>query len=234
MSLKPQIVFEDDSILVLDKPAGYITNAANTTTDQPTVQAWLKSNLKYPISSIDDLRSGIVHRLDKETSGLLLVAKTKEAFETLQKEFKDRQVKKTYIALVHGRVDPPAGGEGVISAPVGRLPWNRRRFGVLPGGREATTKYKILKTFAEFTLLELAPETGRTHQIRIHLKHIGHAIVADDFYAGRKTSRDDRLWCPRLFLHAASITFIHPESEATVTFSSPLPEDLKTALASQI
>lgn len=229
--VSPIIIFEDDSILVLAKPAGWITNTANTTTDQPTVQAWLKSNFRYPLSSSDDLRSGIVHRLDKETSGLLLVAKTKEGFETLQKEFKDRQVTKTYTALVHGLVAP---AEGTISAPVGRLPWNRRRFGVLPGGREAITNYKTLKTFKEFTLLELAPETGRTHQIRIHLKYIGHPVVADDFYAGRKTSRDDRLWCPRLFLHAALITFIHPESKAIVTFSSPLPEDLKTVLASQI
>lgn len=227
--LDPRVIFADDAILVLDKPSGWITNTANTTTDQPTIQAWLKSSLKYPISSIDDLRSGVVHRLDKETSGILVVAKTKEAFETLQKEFKDRVVKKTYLALVHGQLEPSAGK---ISAPVGRLPWNRRRFGVLPGGREAVTNYATVKTFEKFTLLELTPETGRTHQIRIHLKHIGHPVVADEFYAGRKTSRDDRLWCPRLFLHAQTIAFMHPQTGEVVTFSSPLPEDLKKVVLS--
>jgi len=227
---EPKVIFEDDSILVLDKPAGWITNSANTTTDQPTVQGWLAENFQFPISSLQIFRSGIVHRLDKETSGILIIAKTKEAFETLQKEFKERQVKKTYVALVHGVVPPPVGGVGKISAPVGRLPWNRRRFGVLPGGREAVTNYITLKVWENFSLLELKPETGRTHQIRIHLKHIGHPIVADEFYAGRKTSRDDREWCPRLFLHATTIDFIHPQSGEKVNFESELPADLKKVL----
>jgi 23S rRNA pseudouridine1911/1915/1917 synthase len=221
---EPTVIFKDEAILVLDKPSGWITNSASTAKDQPVVQSWLKSNIQYPISNIDELRSGIVHRLDKETSGLLIVAKTKEAFETLQKEFKNREVKKSYIALVHGRFDL---SEGEINAAVGRLPWNRRRFGVLAGGREAVTKYHVNKAVGDYTLLDLYPETGRTHQIRIHLKHIGHPIVADEFYAGRKTSRDDRTWCPRLFLHAASISFIHPISRERVEFTSPLPADLK-------
>jgi len=231
----PKIIFEDNSILVLNKPSGWITNSASTTTDKPVVQGWLKSNFEYPISNVDSLRSGIVHRLDKETSGILVVAKTKEAFEILQKEFKERQVKKTYIALVHGKFDL---NEGEIKAAVGRLSWNRRRFGVLPGGREAITRYSVLRSMnyeeKEYSLLELSPKTGRTHQIRIHLKFIGHPIAADEFYAGRKTARSDREWCPRLFLHAATISFIHPVTGKLVSYKSDLPDDLKSVLDSQL
>ena len=113
---------------------------------------------------------------------------------------------------------------------MGRLPWKRQRFGVLPGGREATTDYKVTKTLTnndeKFSLVELYPKTGRTHQIRIHLKFIGHPIVGDYFYAGRKTAREDRSWCPRLFLHASKITFFHPESGDRLSFESNLPQDL--------
>jgi 23S rRNA pseudouridine1911/1915/1917 synthase len=168
--------------------------------------------------------------LDKETSGLLIVAKTISAFENLQSQFKERKVTKTYIALVHGVVEPK---EGEIIASVGRLPWRRERFGVLPGGREAITKYKVISYHSlitdhgsQFTLVELYPKTGRTHQIRIHLKFIGHPIVGDYFYAGRKTARDDREWCPRLFLHASKITFFHPVTGKEVKFESELPKDL--------
>ena len=225
--MNPTIIFEDESILVLDKPSGWITNDASTTTTQPVIQTWLRENLKYLLVGDRDRRDGIVHRLDKETSGLLVVAKTITAFENLQSQFKERKVAKTYIALAHGEVIPK---EGNIEASVGRLPWRRQRFGVLPGGREAVTNYKVLKTLSKdnekFSLVELYPKTGRTHQIRIHLKFIGHPIVGDNFYAGRKTSRDDRLWCPRLFLHAAKISFFHPETGKELTFESELPKDL--------
>ena len=225
--MNPTIIFEDESILVLDKPSGWITNDASTTTTQPVIQTWLRENLKYLLVGDRDRRDGIVHRLDKETSGLLVVAKTIPAFENLQSQFKERKVAKTYIALAHGEVIPK---EGNIEASVGRLPWRRQRFGVLPGGREAVTNYKVLKTLSKdnekFSLVELYPKTGRTHQIRIHLKFIGHPIVGDNFYAGRKTSRDDRLWCPRLFLHAAKISFFHPETGKELTFESELPKDL--------
>jgi 23S rRNA pseudouridine1911/1915/1917 synthase len=230
--MEPKIIYEDDSLLVLEKPAGWIVNDATTTTNQPTVQDWLRRNLKSQISNLKSFRRGIVHRLDKETSGILLVAKTKEAFEKLQQEFKGRGVEKTYTALVHGRVER----DGVIEVPVGRLPWRRDRFGVLPGGREATTRYRVISNFQlpitneKFTLLELKPKTGRTHQIRIHLKYLGHPIVADEFYAGRKTSRDDRKWCPRLFLHAGGIKFEHPETGKVMEFASKLPPDLQKTL----
>jgi 23S rRNA pseudouridine1911/1915/1917 synthase len=229
--MEPKIIYQDKSLFVVDKPSGWITNEADTTTNQPVLQTWMLTNFKYPISNDQLLRSGIVHRLDKETSGILIVAKTKESFEKLQAEFKSREVEKTYIALVHGKLEPETGE---IKAPVGRLPWRRDRFGVLPGGREATTLYKVIKFYpgnnGGHTLVEFKPKTGRTHQIRIHAKHIGHAIVGDEFYAGRKTARNDRRWCPRLFLHAASIKFIHPETKKTIEFKSALPEDLQNVL----
>ena len=132
---------------------------------------------------------------------------------------------------MHGKIDPP---EGEIKATVGRLPWNRRRFGVLPGGRDSVTDYKLIQFYpgnnGGHSLVEFFPKTGRTHQIRIHARHIGHAIVADEFYAGRKTARNDRKWCPRLFLHAASIKFIHPITGKEVEFKSELPEELKSVL----
>ena len=217
----------------MDKPSGWITNDADTTTTQPVLQTWMRDSFDYPLKGDRVRRDGIVHRLDKETSGLIVVAKTAEAFEKLQSEFKAREVSKTYIALLHGKVTP---SEGEIKAEVGRLPWHRSRFGVLPGGRESTTKYKVLDYYpgnnAGHSLVEFHPETGRTHQIRIHARHIGHAIVADEFYAGRKTARNDRKWCPRLFLHAASIKFIHPKTGKEVEFKSDLPDDLKVVLLS--
>lgn len=228
----PKIIFEDDYLFVLEKPSGWITNNAITTNNQPTIQSWLSNNLEFKINNLE-FRNGIVHRLDKETSGILLVAKTKEAFVELQRQFKERLVSKTYTALVHGKVSHPAG---VISEPVGRLPWRRDRFGVLPGGREAKTSYKVISYKVnsvgdKFTLLELAPKTGRTHQIRIHLKHIGYPIVADEFYAGRKTARNDRKWCPRLFLHAGEISFMHPKSKKSVSFKAEIPQDLGETLS---
>jgi 23S rRNA pseudouridine1911/1915/1917 synthase len=229
--MEPKIIYEDQAFFVVDKPSGWITNEADTTTTQPVVQKWIRENYDYPLKGDVEMRSGIVHRLDKETSGILLVAKTKEAFEKLQAEFKNREVQKTYVALLHGKVEPT---EGSIEATIGRLPWRRDRFGVLGTGRESKTEYKVLKFYpgnnAGHSLTEFYPKTGRTHQIRVHAKHIGHAIVADEFYAGRKTARNDRKWCPRLFLHASEIKFIHPETGKEIEFKSELPEDLRQVL----
>jgi len=229
--MEPKIIFEDDSVFVVDKSSGWITNDADTTTTQPVLQKWVRDNFDYPLKGNYEMRDGIVHRLDKETSGIVVVAKTPEAFLKLQSEFKLRQVSKTYIALLHGKLNTEVGE---INATVGRLPWHRSRFGVLPGGRESTTDYKVLEFYpgnnAGHSLVEFHPKTGRTHQLRIHSRHIGHAIVSDEFYAGRKTARNDRKWCPRLFLHAASIKFIHPVTEKEVEFESDLPNDLKEVL----
>lgn len=216
----------------MDKPVGWIVNDATTVKDQPVLQNWLAQNLDYPLSKSREYRSGIVHRLDKETSGVMLIAKTPEMFEYLQAQFKSRMVQKTYLALVHGVVSP---WKGTIEATVGRLPWRRDRFGVLPGGREATTLYQVTGTFEQpetkekLSLVECYPKTGRTHQIRIHLKHLGHAIVGDPFYAGRKTARNDRKWCPRIFLHALKIEFTDPGG-GKLKFESKLPTDLQAVL----
>ena len=227
MKLAPEVVFEDNKLLVLNKPAGLVVNRAETV-KQPTLQDWLEENYQFSLAHSRIYRSGIVHRLDKETSGLLVVAKTKKAFENLQQQFKERQVKKTYLALVHGRVEPK---NGVVRAPINRSPFDRKKFGVFLGGREAKTRYSVIRYYnidrGTFSLLELKPKTGRTHQLRVHLKYLGHPIVADEKYAGRKRARQDRTWCPRQFLHASSLGFNDPESNRELSFSSSLPANLK-------
>ncbi|MFH1186978.1 MAG: RluA family pseudouridine synthase [Candidatus Levyibacteriota bacterium] len=236
-----KIIFEDDDILILDKPAGITVNKSQTTKKEKTIQDFLEEKLdidseKYLDKETSDFykRAGIVHRLDKETSGVLIVAKNKEAFENLQNQFKQRTVKKTYLALAHGKIYPK---EGEIKASVGRLPWNRKRFGILAGGRESLTKYKVisihkskLNSKEDLTLVELYPETGRTHQIRVHLKYINRPIFSDFLYAGRKISKEDRKYLPRVFLHAAKISFFHPKDKKKLFFESPLPEELGRAL----
>ena len=226
-----KILFEDETILVIDKPAGVIVNRAKTTKNEETVQDWIEDNFDFPTANCQILRNGIVHRLDKETSGLLLIAKTQKAFESLQKQFKERKIKKKYLALIHGKVEP---AQGVIQATISRSPFDRKKFGVFLGGREAKTNYKVEKYYhldtENYSFLELAPTTGRTHQIRVHLKFIGHSIVADEKYTGRKTLRKDKKWCPRLFLHAAALSFIHPISHQEINLSSELPSDLRLVI----
>lgn len=222
--MNPKIIFEDEDILVVDKPSGLTVNISETTKGD-TLQDYIEKIYKIPVD-----RSGIVHRIDKETSGLLIIAKNAESFENLQKQFKERLVKKTYIALAHGKIS----SDGEIRVPIGRLPWNRKRFGVLAGGREAVTKYHVIRQLTlngePLTLLELYPETGRTHQIRVHLKYLSHPIFSDELYAGRKSARSDRKILSRLFLHATKISFIHPRTENRVEFEAPLPEDLKKTI----
>lgn len=222
--------FEDKAILLLNKPAGLVVNKAKTV-KQKTLQDWVQAYLKLKGNGIG-ARAGIVHRLDKETSGLILVAKTEKAFVSLQKQFKERKVKKKYLALVHGHLETK---KGVIRASISRSPFNRKKFGVFLGGREGETGYRLLKDYEQkklgsFSLLELTPKTGRTHQIRVHLKYIGHSVVGDLQYAGRKTARQDRLWCSRQFLHASLLAFRHPETGKMVKFTSPMPDELVRAL----
>lgn len=227
-------MYEDEYLLAIDKPSGLVVNRAESVKGE-TLQDWVEGRLNVKRKTLNEgdfySRNGIVHRLDKETSGILLIARDPETFSRLQAQFKSRVVKKTYIALVHGAMKEK---KGEIDAPIGRLPWNRERFGVFPGGRPAQTGYKVLKEYEregqKYSLVEWYPETGRTHQIRVHAKYLGNPIVADTFYAGRKTSRRDRLWCPRLFLHAAKISFKHPKNGKTVRIESALPEDLKAVL----
>lgn len=227
-----KIIHEDTDIIIINKPSGVIVNRADTTKNEFTLQDFLdeKYLLDENLDKDTDFykRHGIVHRIDKETSGVLIVAKNIESFTNLQAQFKERRVSKTYIALVHGHVEPE---EGDISVPVGRLPWNRKRFGVLAGGKEATTHYKVIEKFEKpFSLLELNPKTGRTHQIRVHLKYFNHPIFGDFLYAGRKTSREDRKVLERFFLHAKSISFFHPNDGRKVRFEAELPHELLTTI----
>lgn len=230
-----KIIFEDQEFMVLDKPSGITVNKADTTKDELTVQDFLEEKFKNNNAWLTAdkesefyKRAGFVHRIDKETSGILIVAKNPASFENLQAQFKDRRVAKTYIALVHGHVDVESGE---IIVPIGRLPWDRKKFGVLAGGKEAVTFYKVTKRFEKpFTLLELNPKTGRTHQIRVHLKYFNHPIFGDSLYAGRKVSRDDRKLLERVFLHAHKISFFDPKSGETVKFESPLPYELNSVL----
>lgn len=242
MDKKLSVIFEDDDILVVNKPAGITVNRSETTIHENTMQDLVEQYLhlaKVDMVRGDDedddtsdfvARSGIVHRIDKETSGILLVAKHEEAFVELQRQFKARLVHKTYIALSHGRIVP---AEGEINVPVGRLPWNRRQFGVVPGGKESISTYKVDgyyrtddKKREVLTLVKVMPLTGRTHQIRVHLQYLGFPIFADFLYAGRKTQRDDRKLLERVFLHAKTISFLHPVSLEEVTYDAPLPEEL--------
>lgn len=231
--MHPEIIYEDNEILVLDKPSGWITNDSQTVSNQAVVQKWIFENFNFDLSKDRARRSGIVHRLDKETSGILVVAKTLASFDYLQEQFKKRLIIKDYTALVHGDVVPT---EGNIEVPVGRLPWARKKFGILPGGRESRTLYKALCIYknkeSKFTLLKLQPKTGRTHQIRIHMKYLGYPIVSDEVYAGRKTSRNDRKWCPRLFLHATGISLKTRVDSGILKIESRLSPDLKKVLDS--
>lgn len=243
MDLIPHIIFEDSDMLVVNKPAGMIVNRSDTTKAVKTLQEWAEEHTGTVSSKINELssefekRGGIVHRLDKETSGIIVIAKNEESFENLKSQFKGRNVKKTYLTLLHGDVVPTTGE---INAPIGRLPWNRTRFGVLPEGREATSAYKVLEVRYEddgkekeaLTLVEFYPTTGRTHQIRVHARHIGYPVFADELYSGRKTAKRDRKVLPRQFLHAIKLVINHPKTQESMTFNSELPTDLQNLLDS--
>ncbi len=242
------ILFEDADVLVVNKPSGVVVNRSDTASAE-TVQDWAETHLKDQISKIKEksarteeenaflTRSGIVHRLDKETSGCLLIAKDPRAFANLQRQFKDRTVKKEYLALVHGVVEPR---EGVIRVPLARSPVNRQKFTVSAGGRAAETGWVVEHMFThsgeQLTLVRLFPKTGRTHQIRVHMNYFGHPLVSDLTYGGRRRSGEDRVWCPRMFLHAASIEFTNPgrasETSARVHVDAQLPSDLAAVLSS--
>src|SRR3989442_509669 len=224
------IVYEDDDLVVVDKPAGMVVHVGAGVKSGTLVNALL-----HHISSLSraggELRPGIVHRLDKMTSGLVLVAKNDLAHRQLAAQFKEREVHKTYIALVHGRVPNPMGE---IVKSVGRDPIHRVRMrleGI--GAREARTQYRVLRRFAHFTLLEAEPLTGRTHQIRVHLSSIGHPIVGDTLYraparisiGGREQST-----LGRNFLHASAIEFNHPRTGQRKSLKARLPDELREFL----
>ncbi len=328
------VLFEDDDILVINKPAGIVVNRSHTQ-KEGTVQDWVEErqvsgNTRHPElvsgSDLGDLfrkqndnntttclagrqtqplnppshsldvasqptnqlsnqstkqpiifgepnelfreRSGIVHRLDKDTSGVLLIAKNPATLVALMAQFKLRQTQKKYVALVHGKMQPESGE---MNLPIGRNPQNRLQFRVREDGKESLTQYRVIafythldvekvlaslqqrdkkaldfykndthklpKNFRKavhsyqgFSLVELSPKTGRTHQLRVHLSHVRHPIVGDKVYAGVKKRLIDGVWCSRIFLHAASLKIVHPRTKSELIFTAPLSDDLKEVM----
>jgi len=216
-----RIVYEDADLLVVDKPAGMVVHSAPGH-EAGTLVDELRSHLDGPWPLEAGSRPGIVHRLDKDTSGLLVVAKNPEAHAALAGQMKARSTVKRYLALVEGRMSVP---EGVVDAPIGRDPRHRQRMAIVraggAGGREARTRFRALQTARGRTLLEVQLETGRTHQIRVHLAAIHHPVVGDLTYG-----RPEPPLPPRQFLHAAHLEFAHPRTGQWLSFDSPLPADL--------
>jgi len=218
-----QVVHQDEDVVVLEKPSGMVVHPGAGRAQHTLVHALL-----FHFPEIRDIgpaeRPGIVHRLDKETSGLLVVARSPRAYESLREQFNSRQVEKEYTGLVWGRI---AKAEGRIHWALGRHARNRERMSIRSRkSRPAETLYRVRQRYADFTLLDIRPITGRTHQIRVHLAASGHPLVGDTRY-GR---RQGRVRCPRLFLHARHLAFFHPLTGHRVVYSSPLPEDLAVFL----
>jgi len=225
------IVYEDDTLVVVNKPAGLVVHPAAGTPSGTLANALAYHFQKLPGTNV---RPGIVHRLDRDTSGLMVVAKTEAALENLSDQFRDRTVYKSYVALVHGRV---LSNTGKIDQPLARDRSNRTRMAVVRGGRNALTLYRVRQAFDRFTLLDVELKTGRTHQIRVHLAWLKHPVVADETYGGGRdnTIRDPRLRARiralnRQFLHAEKLGFKHPQTGEFVKFESPLPPELEDLL----
>jgi len=230
LSLTPEaipldILSEDDDLVVVNKPAGMVVHPGAGRLTGTLVHALLAHCKSLPgIGGVE--RPGIVHRLDRETSGVLVVAKTETAHQALSRQFKGRLVKKRYLALVHGEVRQDSGR---IEAAIGRREHDRKRMGVRrEGGREARTAYRVVRRLSAMTLLELDLETGRTHQIRVHLSHINHPVVGDQVYGGRREQRRAAsavLRADRQMLHAWQLGFHHPRTGAWIEVTAPIPED---------
>jgi 23S rRNA pseudouridine1911/1915/1917 synthase len=216
-----EIVYQDQHMLVIDKPAGLTVHPAPGHPDGTLVNALMA--MVTDLSGIGgEMRPGIVHRLDKDTSGLMMVAKDDAAHRSLSKQLKDRKIYKTYLALVVGSVNLDSG---TIEGPIGRHPKNRKRMAIVAGGRDSLTEYSVVRRYEGCTLVEAHPVTGRTHQIRVHLTSLGHPLVGDAVYG--KASP----FVARQFLHAARLGFyLPPEEQEWNEFKSPLPADLQAVL----
>jgi len=225
LELKPEpiplkIVYEDKHLLVVDKPSGLVVHPAPGHASGTLVNALLARGGSLS-SMAGSFKPGIVHRLDKETSGLLLVAKDDPTHRQLSQQFADRKVEKVYLAIVQGVVERD---EGTIDAPIGRHPIHRQQMAVRPDApRQAETRYRVLERFKGATLLELFPKTGRTHQLRVHLKYLGHPVLGDARYGLRGRF-------PRMALHAHRLGFKHPQRRRWMEFTSPFPKDLRKFL----
>lgn len=228
------IIFEDDSLLVVNKPAGLVVHPA-AGIHSGTLANALAFHFQQLSTRAGEIRPGIVHRLDKGTSGLMVVAKNEATHESLADQFRAREVYKSYLALVHGVVKQESGR---IEQPIARDPRTRIRMAVVPAGRGALSLYKVRRSFKSFTLLEVELKTGRTHQIRVHLSWLKHPVVGDEVYGGGrdKTVQDVRLRAAirklqRQFLHAERLGFRHPVSGESLQFVAPLPVELENLLA---
>ena len=227
-----EVLFEDQSLLVVNKPAGIVVHPAAGHEEHTLVNALLH-HCDGSLSGIGGVaRPGIVHRLDKETSGCLVVAKNDETHVGLAEQFAGREVKKIYHALVCGE---PGRATGEIKAAIARHPTHRKRMAVRDEseGRSAHTSYKILERLYATTLMEAQIHTGRTHQIRVHFQFIGHPLVGDDTYGARQNIRVKELTnyaAPRVMLHAKHLTFTHPRTKKLMEFEAPLPKDFVAAL----
>jgi len=219
-----EIVYEDEELLVINKPAGLVVH--------PGTGNWQGTLLNALLHHAPQLaaipRAGIVHRLDKDTSGLLVVAKTLRAQTELVRQIQARTVKREYLAVVHGVVRL----DGEVAAPVGRDPRSRTRMAVVGTGRPSLTRYKVARRFADATLLECSLATGRTHQIRVHMQSLGHPLVGDPVYGGKRRGESKAIGLRRQALHAARLEFSHPISGARRRFTAPPPADLRALLDS--
>jgi 23S rRNA pseudouridine1911/1915/1917 synthase len=214
------IIYEDNDLLVVDKPAGLAVHPAPGHPGHTLVNAVL-SYLPGLAEDADSVRPGIVHRLDKDTSGLILVAKNRVAQANLSEQFRARTVSKVYLVLVRGRLTPASG---IIQAAIGRDPRHRQRMAVVARGREARTEYRVVRYLRDYTLLEIKPATGRTHQIMVHLAAIGFPVVGDATYGVKSP------YLSRQFIHACKLGFRLPSTGEYVEFESPLPPDLERAI----
>ena len=228
VDLKPQeipieIIYEDNDIIVVNKPKGMVVHPANGNPDGTLVNA-IMAKCKDSLSGIGgELRPGIVHRLDKDTSGLLIVAKNDKAHINMSEQIKNREVKKIYIALVRGIV---AEDEATINMPIGRSTKDRKKMAISKSGKEAITHFKVLKRYPKYTLLEIKIDTGRTHQIRVHMAEIGHPVIGDTVYSNGK----NEFGVEGQMLHAKSLDFKHPVTDKQMYLEAEIPKYFKDIL----
>lgn len=223
------IVFEDDDIIVINKPSGMVVHPAPGNESGTLVNALLY-HCKGSLSGINGvIRPGIVHRIDKDTSGLLVVAKNDESHVFLSSLLKDHGIKRVYHAIVVGHYKE---NSGTVNAPIGRHPVDRKKMAVVAGGREAITHYEVIEEYPSFTYARFQLETGRTHQIRVHTSYIGHPIIGDEVYGGGKTTfeKNNKALLDGQILHAKILSFPHPRTKEIVTFECELPDNFQKLL----
>jgi 23S rRNA pseudouridine1911/1915/1917 synthase len=223
-SLDLPILYQDEDVIVVNKPAGVLTHAKGGVNTEATVADFIRPYAHKDLADLDPDRAGIVHRLDRDTSGVLIAAKSPKAAEWLQDQFAERQAKKTYTALVEGRLEPSAA---LLKLPIDRNPKAPQSFRVNAGGKSAETSYTVQEYLPKTTLVELHPHTGRTHQLRVHMAYVNHPIIGDRLYGASVNELNGRL-----FLHAAELEITLPNGEMR-TFTAPLPPELQSYLQKQ-